>query len=100
MFFGSLLSGHNRVVHSFAQWNGLMELNRLNGNYTLFLKDASQSRVGLAQRYHARLRGERSGFNAQFQQPEITLGNTACDQQKSAGDDRSTLTLKLMGRVI
>ena len=30
----------------------------------------------------------------------MTLGIIACKQQKGAGDDRSTLTLKLMGRVI
>ena len=33
-------------------------------------------------------------------QPEMTLGNIARKQQKSACDNRSTLTLKLMGRVI
>ena len=51
-------------------------------------------RVGLAHRYHARLRGERSGFGAWPQQPEMTLRIIEQKQQKS------TLTLKLMGRVI
>ena len=54
----------------------------------------------LEQWYRARLRGERSGFDARSWQPEMTLGNTARKQQKSAGNDRSTLTLKFMGRVI
>ena len=58
------------------------------------------SRVRLAQWYHAHLRGERSGFDSWSQQPEMTLGNIACKRQKSASNDRSTLTLKLMGRVI
>ena len=34
--------------------------------------------VGLAQWYRARLWGERSRFDAQSQQPEMTLGIVAC----------------------
>ena len=34
--------------------------------------------VGLAQWYHARLRGERSRFGARSWQPEMTLGIIAC----------------------
>ena len=43
---------------------------------------------------------DRSGFDAQSRQPEMTLGNIARKWQKSTGDDRSNLTLKLMGRLI
>ena len=56
--------------------------------------------VGLVQWYRARLRDERSRFDAQSQHPEMTRGNIACKQQKSIGDDQSTLTLKHMGKVI
>ena len=44
-------------------------------------------RIVLAQWYRARLTGERSGFDAQFQQPEMTLGINELKQQKSSGDD-------------
>ena len=44
--------------------------------------------------------GERSGFDARSCQPGMTLGIIAHKQQKNIGDDWSTLTLKLMGRVI
>ena len=57
-------------------------------------------RVGLAQWYRAHPWGEQSGFDAQSWQPEMTMANIACKRQKSAGDDRSTLTLKLMSRVV
>ena len=39
-------------------------------------------------------------LDAQSQQPDMTLGNIARQRQKSAGDDRLSLTLKLVGRVI
>ena len=38
--------------------------------------------------------------DARSRQPEMTLRYIARKRQKSAGNDRSTLTLKLMGRVI
>ena len=44
--------------------------------------------------------GERSGFNAQSQQPEMTLGIIVHKQQKNAGDNESILDSKLVDRVI
>ena len=49
-------------------------------------------RVGLVQWYRACLGGEKSGFDAQSRQPEITLGILVHKRQKSTGDDESTLT--------
>ena len=47
----------------------------------------------------AHLTGERSGFNAWTQEPEMTLGIVVRKRQKSTGDDESTLVLKTMGRI-
>ena len=52
------------------------------------------SRAGLAQWYHVRLTGERSGFDAWSWQPEMTPGILGHKRQKSAGDNESTLVLK------
>ena len=56
------------------------------------------SRVRLEQWYRGRLRGERSGFDAQSRQPEIALGIIVTKRQ----EHRQQLIqsdLKLMGRV-
>ena len=58
------------------------------------------SRAGLPQWYRVHLTSEQSRFNAQSWQPEMTLEIIACKPKKTTGDDRSTLTLKPMGRVI
>ena len=50
--------------------------------------------------YPVRLWGEGCGFDAQSQQPEMTLGIIQQKCQKSTGDDESILTLKLVSRVI
>ena len=43
---------------------------------------------------------ERSRLDARSQQPEMTRAIIECKWQKNVGDDQSTLTLKLLGRVI
>ena len=56
--------------------------------------------MSLLQWYRAHLQGEQYGFDAQSRQPEMTLGIIAHKWQKSIVDEWSTLTLKLMDRVI
>ena len=50
--------------------------------------------------YHAYPTDERSGFDSQSKQSEMTLENIEYNQQKSTDDDQSTLGLKLMDIVI